>query len=382
MTTTELADSLCKALLQGEQAVWPRGESPALAEVFIERATFHGIECLIHEHLRHLAGCPAAVRDALRQLATDRAIWELRSRQQLSTVLAALASAGVEALVYKGSALAYSLYANPVWRPRGDSDLLVEPEHLPAVSAVFAALGYEQYTDADEVVSYKQYFSLEPPEGGIHGIDLHWRLNNSELLSTLFGFRELRSRAVPLPALGPRALAIGAVDALVIACLHRGVHKLSAYTVNGKTYYTGDRLIWLQDIDLLVRRLDAAGLAEFYATAQGKGLAGICHESLALAASWLHTPLPPGWDEGLAAANTGAPDRYLSAGPFRRGWLDLGACRGVGAKVAFCARILFPSAAYMHNKYADSGWQWLPWLYLRRISGGLLQRFRLGRGCQ
>jgi len=51
---------------------------------------------------------------------------------------------------------------------------------------------------------------------------------------------------------------------------------------------------------------------------------------------------------------------------------------GLRAKLGYCRKLLFPSAAYMHNKYDDGQSHWLPWLYLRRIAAGLVQRFQLG----
>lgn len=371
-------DLLCQALLRGERQSWPFADCVADVERFLERVTFHGIECLLVERLACLDACPESVRLALKQLATERALWELRNRRLMQLALEALATAGINTLVYKGTALAYSLYPNPVWRTRSDTDLLVAPDQLQASITVLESLGYRQYSDAEEAIFYKLYFSQIAPEGGEHNIDLHWKLNNSELLSGLFSFTELYSRSVPLPALSGQARTVSHADALLIACLHRGVHKLSAYTVNHKTYYSGDRLIWLQDIDLLARQLQPAEWVQFFECSKAKGLTRICRESLALAGAWFMTSLPKHWEISLAQLEQGLPDRYLAAGPFLRAWLDLQACRNLSAKLGYCRHILCPPATYMHNKFADARWQWLPWLYLRRIVTGLLHRFRLG----
>ena len=55
---------------------------------------------------------------------------------------AALDERGVQALLVKGAALAYSLYPEPWLRPRVDTDILVAHESLGAADRVLRGLGY------------------------------------------------------------------------------------------------------------------------------------------------------------------------------------------------------------------------------------------------
>jgi hypothetical protein len=358
-------------LLRGEVVAWPQGLD---ATAFIELAQFHGVTCLLIETLSRLQGVPPGVVQRLQSLGRERAMWELRNRQLVRESLDALAAAGIPALVYKGTALAYSLYTNPVWRMRSDSDVLISEDKLGQACDVLQRLGYRQYGASEEMIFYKLYFEQSMPEGGVHNIDLHWRLNNSVLLSGLFSFDELLRSAVPVPALGPNAQAPADVDALLIACMHRGVHQQAIYTVGELQHYTGDRYIWLKDIDLLLRRLTPVQWLGFASAARERGLVRICQESIHLSRQLFATPLSVGWEHDLFTHDSGAADHYLFATPLGRATRDLGACRSGCEKLRFIARHLLPPVDYMRNRYADAGLQWLPWLYLRRIVRGLAAR--------
>jgi hypothetical protein len=360
-------------LLRGESIRWPQDLDLA---VFFELAQFHGVTCLLLESLSRLEGVPAAVIQRLQGMGRERAMWELRNRQLMREAIDALAQAGIPSLVFKGTALAYSLYTNPVWRMRSDSDVLISEDKLACATAVLQRLGYRQYGASEEMIFYKIYFEQSMPEGGVHNIDLHWRFNNSELLSGLFRFEQLLQRSVPVPALGSEVRAPCEVDALLIACLHRGVHHQAVYTVGQQQHYTGDRYIWLKDIDLLLRQLSPAQWSEFVVAAHERGVVQICRDSVTLSARLYGTPLPATWQQDLPLYDEGQADRYILAGQLGRVSRDFCACSGGYDKLRFIARQLLPPVEYMRHKYADARMRWLPWLYLRRIVAGVFLRAR------
>src|SRR5262249_8171279 len=126
-----------------------------------------------------------------------------------------------------------------------------------------------------ELVSYQESWTLNSPEGSRHSIDLHRRINNSEVLSRLLSYEELRDQAHPLPALCPDALAAGRVHALLLACLHRATHKHNPWYAHGVAHYGGNRLIWLYDIHLLATYFDHAEWDTFMQAAREKGLGAV-----------------------------------------------------------------------------------------------------------
>lgn len=143
---------------------------------------------------------------------------------------------------------------------------------------------------------------------------------------------------------------------------------------------TGDRLIWLYDIDQLGRRMSPVQWREFFLRAQAKGLTVICREGLQLAVECFHSPLPAEWRNSLAFRTKSPIDAYFDAGSLRRMWMDLLACEGMQAKVLYCRRLVFPPGAYMLRKYEVTRRIWLPLLYVRRFVEGLISRLpRVGK---
>src|SRR5437867_349211 len=111
---------------------WPDARDVVLTDAFLERSDYHGVQALMHERLS-ASDWPVALRQELRQRAVRQAMWELRHQQVLARMLAALAAIDVQPVLFKGTALAYSLYSNPVLRARGDTDLIVAPESTAKV---------------------------------------------------------------------------------------------------------------------------------------------------------------------------------------------------------------------------------------------------------
>jgi hypothetical protein len=224
-------------------------------------------------------------------------------------------------------------------------------------------------------MSYQACLTREVAGGGEHTLDLHWKINNSELLSRLFSYEELREAALPLPGLSPHALGAGPVHALLIACMHRAGHKQAPYFVDGVAHYSGDRLIWLYDIHLLALALSAAQWDEFLRLAGQKGLRAVCLEGIEQTRSRLATPVPQQVLDELGRPGSPEPAaQYLDARHLKRRWLDLCAHEGLAGKLRFARELAFPPAAYMRERFPHARPNWLPWLYILRGLGGLRRR--------
>jgi hypothetical protein len=368
---------LC-ACLRGEQPAWPFGRDESAITQFMERAEYHGVLALLHDRLQRApaSGWPPGVLQACRQGALAQAMWELRHRALLTEAFAKLAAAGVVPVVFKGTALAYTLYPEGALRSRGDTDFIIPPGSQNSTAEILASLGFEHGLGmSGESVSYEASFTRSEPGGGSHTLDVHWKINNSELLSRLFTHAELLAASQPIPALGPHARAAGPVHALLIACMHRATHKHNPYYVNGVAYHSGDRLIWLYDIHLLAGTFTPEQWIEFVRLAEQKGLCAVCLEGLERARTSFGTLIPasvqallarPGGSEKVA--------RYFSASALRQQWMNFCAIPGIMRKLRFVGETVFPSADYMREKYPEGGW--LPWLYLRRALGGVAKRLQ------
>lgn len=305
--------------------------------------------------------------DALKAPARARAMWELRHRQILGRLLAAMDAGGVQALVIKGTALAYDLYPDAAMRPRGDTDLLVAPADLDRARAILAAQGFSQPVGENAPEgSTQEVWHIIPPDSVAHDIDLHWQAFNGPSLAAIIPVAEAMAEAQPLPRLAPQAQGLSRGHGLLHSCIHRAQHILSPYFVDGEAHYGGDRLIWLCDIDLLARALGPEEWTLFTTRAMARGVAPVCHGALEEAHRLLGTPLPGDVMARLGASPAGAAARYLLDSSRRgRAMADLRAS-GAGGALRYLRARLFPAAAFVRGQYPQSRWP-LPFLYLRRI---------------
>src|SRR5271166_798937 len=248
LTTAASPMALICALLRGEAPVWPtRGEGGS-SEDFLAAARGHGMTPLLDSKFtdgKLKEAWPQAIRQACRADARAQAMHELAQRAELARVLAALAGAGIAPLILKGAGLAYTHYPRPGLRPRSDTDVLIPLHQREQTAAVLAACGYCKDQGVEgEFASYQATWSREVGKGIAHHLDVHWRINNSQMLAQAMSFDELAPRALPLPALGAHARALAPVDALLFACIHRTGHVNAPYFVED-VEQGDDRLIWL-----------------------------------------------------------------------------------------------------------------------------------------
>jgi Uncharacterised nucleotidyltransferase len=368
-------EALLGAALRGEAVCWPFGGDEAALDAWLERARYHGVMALLHEYLQSkpvvAAGWPPALVQACRDVAIAQAMWELRHRSLLTQVLDALAAEGVQPVLFKGTALAYGLYGSPSQRTRGDTDLLIAPRDRVPLERVLGSLGFgKAMTAGGQFASYQASHSLVDPATGEHALDVHWRINNAEVLARLFSHEELLARSVPIESLGPHARAVDPADALLIACMHRATHKVNPYYVDGVAHYEADRLIWLLDIVLLARSLSPVDTVAFVRRAREKELMAVCRDGLDMARRVLDPGLRPDLLVALTVDAEESPWRYLTRGPAGQKWMDLMALGSWRRRGAYVREVVFPRADYMRWKFSASGGTPLAWLYLRRAVAG------------
>lgn len=374
-------DELICATLRGENRPWPTSGDDEFAASFLLRSKYHGVQALLDQRLQTTRGAelgwPKAVVERCRRAAILRAMWEMRHRELLNQVLAGLSNSGVRPILFKGTALSYDLYSSPFLRTRGDTDFIIPLDARDQVCGVLESLGFAcQGGVKGEFVNSTAVYSRIDSATGFHELDVHWRISNSHFLSKLLTYEELRSEARPLPTLGRDALAVGAVHALLIACMHRAVHKQCPYFVGGIEYYGGDRLIWLFDIHLLLGELRHSQFDAFLELAERKGLGGVCLEGIEHARACFHSFVPEAVCEALSRLRrTGAASRYLSGSVTYQYYLNFLSVGGAGNKMSFLTQLVFPPEEYMRDLYSQVKPNWLPWLYLRRAMIEIFKRF-------
>jgi len=370
------SDPLICAILRHEAVQWTSSDDAAAIRQFLDAARYHGVLPLLDAEFRRRSDIDAWPREILATCHKAMLAYvaqEMTQRTESAKVVGALADAGVQSLVLKGTALAYSHYPEPALRPRSDTDLLIAPNTREQAERTLAALGYTKSEGVEgEFASYQATWSRETGSGVSHHFDVHWRINNSQMLAKTMTYDELSTRAVPLLALGAHARALAPVDALLFACIHLAGHVNAPYFVPNVGQQEGDRLIWLYDIHLLYSQMSDAEREEFAALATAKKIRAICRRALIRTKECFGTPVAQRAVEILEAPGPIEPsDRYFSGGRGRQMLGDFLAFDSWRDRGRWLAEHAFPPESYMRGKYPAATRTPLPILYVRRLFGGV-----------
>jgi hypothetical protein len=266
------------------------------------------------------------------------------------------------------------MYEEPSSRFRADSDVLVREESFGKAVEILRSQGFKTSLSGLSIEAQgATSFSLTDGRGLNHEIDLHFRINSSQLIAKLFPHDELLERSVFLPKIGIAARGLGSIDALLVACFHRLIHRRSPYFVAGKAYLSSDRLIWLCDIKFLHDRLDGAEKQLLVQLALAKGLSAVLADGLMVADQWLGIVDQDLISELRSSECGELPYRYLASGSIRRIIFDLASS---SRKRQALLEIVTPSREYMEKQYGARMDRSLFLAYVRRAIYGILKAAR------
>jgi hypothetical protein len=363
--------------LRGDCVTWPEAGDSAFQEQLRDLSLYHGVRPLLYQQLAEhpdWTSWPDDLRRLLQREARQRIALELLHKQELITVLDLLGQAGIRPLLLKGTPLAYTLYAAPSLRTRGDTDLLIRSEERETVARLLTDRGYRSPNAVSgELISRECCYGRKDDLGAAHKLDIHWDVSNRHLFAQALRSELLHAESVPVSALGENARTLGTVHALLLACLHRISHIHAPYYIGATPHYGPDRLIWLYDIHLLAAAMDRAGWERFAQAVEGWRFAGICLDGLRQTQRTLATRLP---EDVIARLSAAAEQSELSAAYLRGGKLNtlvtnIRALPHWRERVALLKEHAFPPAPYMLAKYRTKNQWLLPLLYLRRAATGL-----------
>ena len=263
-------------------------------EHVVEMATRHRVAAYVQEGVTR-AGVQLApeIERALRHVTLLFLAEVMKIDAELRRVVQGFDRAGIPTIVLKGPVLARTIYPSSAFRPYGDIDLNIQDRDEMHAVALLLDHGYaEKQCPAEDArrahaghlhggaAFHRQFLSAD---GGVL-IETHTDPLQLGLRSTCEAARWQRASRVPgLPGTS----MLGPEDQVVQLSAH--VHK-----------HGFDRLIWLKDLDVLVRcsrgRLDWVLVER---VARDEGVLGSVWYSLYLAATLLATPLAPGVLERL-----------------------------------------------------------------------------------
>jgi len=334
---------------------------------FIEFTRHHGVTALVAYYLRDVDASSEPVEGLKRQLhdkALHEAAFELFRTNQLQAVLSACREQGVRPIVIKGAALAQTHYMSPELRARCDADIFIDMGDIDRIQAVMQAQGY---TISGSIYKSHQFTCNRVTAKSLSmTFDVHWRISNSPLFARSLCYQEALNQSIEIDADGNRGLS--PVHALLLACMHRA----------GNARHDPDRLIWLYDMYLLIIGMGPEEHVAFARLALENGVQDVCLEGIARSKEYFNTELS---QEALALL---LDTSYSVAGTasLKNSYLglvldDLKKLKSWHARYGLIHELFFPSSDELLRKYNTESVLWVPWLYIRYLSNGLLQRLRL-----
>ncbi|HET7461742.1 MAG TPA: nucleotidyltransferase family protein [Longimicrobium sp.] len=202
----------------------------------------HRMIPLLHRHLRGAALPPSAAAE-LRARNAAEAHRALRLAGEARRLLDALSGDGIEALVYKGPALAVQAYGDLALRSFIDLDLLVRPADVPRAIGVLAGAGYAaalEMSPAQERCFRRidgDYPLVHRETGTL--VELHARVSSLRFAMPIdTGALMRRSRLVAVG--GGAVRTLGDDDLLLVLLVHGAKHRWK-------------RLEWLAAVAALLR---------------------------------------------------------------------------------------------------------------------------------
>ena len=345
-----------QSLFHGQQVAWPPALNPEMFLAFTRR---QGLQPLLL-HLGNDVAWPSMVRQELLRVSGLETLRDAAVQRELPRVLDALAGAEIRPVLLKGTPLSFSFYPARGLRPRADTDLVIARCDVDAAHRILTSLDYTTGNSiaGNHVLHQRAY-------AGAISLDLHWKVLNPAMFSDLLAYDDLRSQSVAVSALGPQAIAAGPGHSLLLACVHRVAHHGADHS---------DRLIWLYDIHLLVKSMDAAAFHKFAKLAAALQVRSLCRAGVIAARDWFGTTV---FEDPLLSDTADEPSaQYLQPDLSRLKLLRMDWRHGKGRRLSLLREHLFPPADYMLNKYGTTHRVLLPALYLHRAVKGLLKGIR------
>lgn len=357
-----LAESL-RSLRADCAACWPTAQGQdwtsrdALTAIW-SRIEFHGIPVLLHDCAALLTDWPAKMLERIAEEARLIGLWELTHGAAVGKLLAKLETAGIEAVLMKGTALAYSIYDEPAARRRGDSDLLIRPDDRDDARAVLTEAGWYR-NDDPHGITFQEGWLHDAAGHFVHAVDLHWEPSDRAVLQKVLSLEDFFAHKCALPRMGKGAFRADHPLTIIHETINQKWHVAHGYWTENGQVKGARRLTWSVDFDLLASELTDSDWARLTTLCAERGVGPLVAEALHGAQSDLGTPLP----EGVLAALKAKPTHsdiaafFATTDNLTEFWLNLRSARSWGDRFRMVRDRGFPPRGYLIEKYPNnSGW--------------------------
>ncbi|HLL75779.1 MAG TPA: nucleotidyltransferase family protein [Pyrinomonadaceae bacterium] len=284
----------------------------------------HALVPLVHAHLNATStpSLPEEAASRLRDLARRIAAFNSYLVGELSDLLTEFAARGVQAIPYKGPALALEAYGQVSLRQFCDLDIIVRPKDIRAAAEVLRERGYAPYRDLREsqlaLMLRTQCNAPFTRDRDRSVVELHWGVCARDFARPLDPEEFwARSRETQFRGAPSRSLAVE--DLMLALCVHGSKHRW-------------EQLSWVCDVAQLLRGNPNLRWAELLERAGRCGVRRMLLLGLRLAHGLLDAPLDAALREAIDAdAASARLAATVADGIFGRG----GARKGVGNYFGF-----------------------------------------------
>ncbi|HEO98240.1 MAG TPA: hypothetical protein ENO02_02960 [Epsilonproteobacteria bacterium] len=218
---------------------------------------------------------------ALKQQYTAIARRNMLMSAELLRIMKLLESNGIEALAFKGPALAQMAYGDITMRQFGDLDVLVKKEDIYKIDHLLQSQGYDRLLALTPVqekiwIRYAHDLGLIHRERGTH-FEMHWSFLDEDypMQLDLDAYRDNRQKVT---INGREVPTFSTENLLVYLAIHGSKHLW-------------ERIEWIKDIDLLIRNHEI-DWEKVRVISGDTGFERMIHLGLLLSSELFGSPLP------------------------------------------------------------------------------------------
>ena len=358
-----------------EEALALSHETPQHWDAVCEIAACDHVESLLLQAVRGHSLVPEELEIEWQQTYYQHATRNALLWRELGAQLCLLSAAGIPVVLLKGASLAERVYGNIALRPMVDLDLLVQRAQVPAALRALEEHGYYRYeaeAHPGATLSYENEVVLCRPGVVDTFLEIHWSLIDSPYYQRILTMDWFWETSIPGRVGDVAALALGVEAQVLHLCAHLHLH------------HQGAGLLWWQDVaETLVLHRQEVDWDQLLARAEtNQLLIPLQRTLLPLAQAW-RVPIPVEATRRLAMLRPSAGESKIHSdlsSPHRpvalRLWQDLESMLDWRQRIGYACRSLFPTPAYMRERYRIGRRFMLPLYYPVRWYIGLRSLFR------
>lgn len=341
-------------------------------EIVESLATTERVAPLLFSILRSRSVLPEELSDRFHHNYSIVGMRNALRINEMRLILEILSTAGIEIILLKGIALVERVYGNVALRPMTDVDLLVRRSQVQSALEQFQSLGYRREgveLSQDSNLEFENDIVLRKTDQPEFVVELHWSLFNSPYYQQRIAEDTLWANVEAMSLDGISAKALSPEHELLHLCghlmlHHRGVGLLWWNDIAELIDHNHDRLDWDR---LLVEAENLSVVLPLQAIMPEiteRWAASVPQDFLNRLAALVPQEEEERVYEQLTAENRPPAQRLLA---------DLRGMPERRMRARFLYQNLFPSAAYMDERYGISRPCMRPIYYLMRWQKGIVE---------